>query len=248
MGKSFLQERQEDFLPKLAPSGKERIRYVPHKSYDEQQLRLTNAHLFIIRNACKYLYWGCHGICPPRVVAKTLFDAVRRSVDVRLITNSQTASITLMMRGLLGWMYSESSNHFRYLLENGVKVYEWQKPRAFHSKYLVIDDVAASIGSYNIARGSTFHHTESNVIITCGEFPVSVRNQFEVDFLDCREILLPEVHHPPDRSNPYTRLLHPRNRLNDQSLLPDGVLKDLRAGRIKAITLEGKPYARPSIP
>ena len=241
----FVRRHREDLMPPLEISGAERIRYVPHKPYDEQLLRLTNAHLMLLRNAQEYIYWGCHGIRPPAVIAETLIDAVKRGVDVRLITNSKHASRTLMLRGLLGWMYYESSNHFRHLIENGVRIYEWQKPGAFHSKNLVIDDIVASIGSYNIARGSTFHHTESNVIVTDGNFPIKVREQFEIDFDDCREIPLMEVPHPNPKADPYLRPLHPRNKLIDATLLPDSVRRDLEANRVKSIRAEEERLCPP---
>jgi cardiolipin synthase len=230
----FREEHAKDLFPKLKATGDERIRYIPHKPYDEERLPLTNAHLMLLRNAQKFIFWGCHGIRPPRIMAETLVEAVRRGVEVRLITNSRKSSQTLMLFGLLGWMYWESSNHFRYLLQNGIRLFEWQKPGAFHSKNMVIDDVVASIGSYNIARGSTFHHTESNVIIYGGNFPVKVRQQFEIDFKDCREIFLDEVKIPSERTDPYKRLLHWRNFLIDNSLLTEAVRMDLQAGRHKS--------------
>ena len=51
-----------------------------------------------------------------------------------------------------------------------------QKPGAFHSKNLVIDDVVASIGSYNVANVSTFHHTESSVVVYGGDMPATVKS------------------------------------------------------------------------
>ena len=231
--KIFREKHAEDLFPPLKETGAERIRYIPHKPYDEERLPLTDAYLMLLSNARKFIFWGCHGIRPPRVIAETLIEAVRRGVEVRLITNSRKSSRTLMLFGLLGWMYRESSNHFRYLLQNGIRIFEWQKPGAFHSKNLVIDDVVASIGSYNIARGSTFHHTESNVIVYGGSFPVRVREQFEIDFKDCREILLNEAKIPTARTDPFKRPLHWRNFLVNNSLLPESVRLDLQAGRFK---------------
>ena len=80
-----------------------------------------------------------------------------------------------MGRGLLGGMYWECSNYFRWLVERGIHVHEWQLPGAFHSKNLVVDDTVAAVGSYNLANGSTFHHTESAVIVPGGPFPHEVR-------------------------------------------------------------------------
>ena len=229
----FEREKAEGYFPPLAETGVERVRYVPHKPYDEERLPLTEAFLLMLRNARRYIYWGCHAVRPPRVFAETLAEAAARGVEVRLITNSRKSSQALMARGFLGLMYMECANHFRWLVERGVKVYEWQLPGAFHSKNLVVDDVAASVGSYNVASGSTFHHTESNVFVYGGDFPAQVRRQFEVDLQDCREVTLAETTVPKPLLDPFRRLLHPRNLLIDRSLLTEAVRRDLDAGRIK---------------
>jgi phosphatidylserine/phosphatidylglycerophosphate/cardiolipin synthase-like enzyme len=183
----------------------------------------------LLRSARRYIFWGCHGIRPPQVIAETLVDAVRRGVEVRLITNSRRSAHTLMFFGLLGWMHWESYNHYHYLLKNGVRVFEWQKPGAFHSKNMAIDDAVASIGSYNIARGSAFHHTESNVIVYGGDFPAQVRRQFEIDFMDCRELSAEAVKAPWAWADPYRRALNDRNFLINAALLPKKVRRDLNA-------------------
>jgi phosphatidylserine/phosphatidylglycerophosphate/cardiolipin synthase-like enzyme len=130
-------------------------------------------------------------------------------------------------------LYRECANHFHWLIEHGVRVFEWQKPGAFHSKNLVIDDVVAAIGSYNVANGSTFHHTESTLIVYGGDMPASVRQQFEIDFKDCREVQLSETKVPSRKHDPFLRVLDHRNLLIDRSLLTDGVRQDLDAGRVK---------------
>ncbi|MGB1012198.1 MAG: phospholipase D-like domain-containing protein [Thiolinea sp.] len=210
----------EHEIPELTATGKDQVRYVAHKPYDDNELVMTNAYLALIQKAEKYIYWGCHGTRPPNVIAGALTDAAQRGVDVRLYTNSRHASQTLMLFGLMGWMYRESQRHFRGLLQGGVRVFEWQKPGAFHSKNMVIDDVFAAVGSYNIARGSTFHHTESNVFVTGGEFPLAVRKQFEIDEQDCAELTLKSVPAPGASTDPYQRPLNPRNQMVAKSLLP----------------------------
>ncbi len=203
------------------PSGITQARYVAHKPYDDNELVMTNAYLYALQHAQDFIYWGCHGIRPPRVLAEALIAAVERGVDVRLYTNSKHASRTLMMRGLLGWMYWESSLHFHELIKRGVKIYTWQKAGAYHSKNLVIDDVFASVGSYNIARGSAFHHTESNIFVSGGDFPIAVRKQFTLTEKDCKRLTLKDVKSPPDFFDPYRRPMSERNRLIKPELMPE---------------------------
>lgn len=221
------------YFPVLSPTGTERVRYVPHKPYDEERLRMTEACLLMFQKAQKYIYWGCHAIRPPRIIAESLAQAAQRGVEVRLITNSRESSRGLLAHGFFGFLYRECASHFRWLIEHGIRVFEWQKPGAFHSKNLVIDDVVAAIGSYNVANGSTFHHTESTLIVYGGDMPAAVRQQFEIDFKDCREIQLSDTKTPARRHDPFLRLLDRRNLLIDRSLLTDAVKQDLDAGRIR---------------
>lgn len=230
---TFAVEEADACFPPLEPVGPERARYVAHKPYDDQRLRLTEAYLAIFRGARRYIWWGCHGIRPPRIVAETLADAVRRGVEVRLVTNSRHSSRTLMFFGLLGWMYWESRNHFPWLLRNGLRIYEWQLPGAFHSKNLVVDGEIASVGSYNVARGSTYHHTESNLIFHGGALPELVRAQFERDLESCKELRPEEVAPAPARFDPFLRLLHERDLLVPPDLRTPAVEADLAAGRFK---------------
>ena len=230
---SVIESKPPAYFPELSQTGNERVRYVPHKPYDEERLRMTEACLLMFQKAQRYIYWGCHAIRPPRIIAEALAQAAQRGVEVRLITNSKESSRGLLAHGFFGFLYRECANHFRWLIEHGIRVFEWQKPGAFHSKNLVIDDVVAAIGSYNVANGSTFNHTESTLIVYGGDMPAAVRQQFEIDFKDCREVQLSETKTPPRKRDPFLRLLDRRNLLIDRSLLTDAVKQDLDAGHVK---------------
>lgn len=230
---SVIDAKPSAYFPELSPTGTERVRYVPHKPYDEERLRMTEACLLMFQKAQRYIYWGCHAIRPPRIIAESLAQAAQRGVEVRLITNSRESSRGLLLHGFFGFLYRECANHFRWLIEHGIRIFEWQKPGAFHSKNLVIDDVVAAIGSYNVANGSTFHHTESSLIVCDGDMPAAVRQQFEIDHKDCREVQLSETKTPSRKHDPFLRVLDHRNLLIDRSLLTDAVRQDLDAGRVK---------------
>ncbi len=232
---AFMREEGSEYFPYLPKTGDEEIRYVAHKPYDDNELTMTDAFLQLIREAKRYIYWGCHGIRPPRILAEALAEAAARGVEIRLITNSKRASKTLMLGGLLGWMYWESSNHFRWLIERGIRVFEWQKPGAFHAKNIVIDGVFASVGSYNIARGSALHHSESNIFVYGGDFPANVRDQFELDLRDCKEVTLETAKKVRKRFDPFRRILHERNLLLKDYLLTPAVRADLHAGKFKTM-------------
>jgi phosphatidylserine/phosphatidylglycerophosphate/cardiolipin synthase-like enzyme len=219
------------YFPPLPATGDTPIRYVGSKPYDEEFVPLTNEFLHLIRSANTSIWWGCHGVRPPRMFAETLADAAARGVEIHLISNSRTSSRSLMGHGLMGWMYWECSHYFRWLIERGIHVHLWQRPGAFHSKTMLVDDAVVGIGSYNLANGSTYHHTESTVFVHGGDFAAQVKNQFLIDLKDCTELTLAEANTPPRWADPFRRPLHERNLLVDRSLWPEAVKADLDAGR-----------------
>ncbi len=232
---AFMQAGAADYFPTLPATGINRIRYVGHKPWDESAVPLTNAFLHLVRSARKTIYWGCHGIRLPRMMAENLADAAARGVEVHLITNSKRSSRSLMGHGLMGWMWWECSHYFHWLVEHGIHVHEWQLPGAFHSKNMVVDDTVAAVGSYNVANGSCFHHSESSVIVMGGEFPAAVRHQFEVDLQNCNELPLSKTKKyliPLQFFDPWVRPLHERNLLVDRSVWPPQVAADIDAGKI----------------
>lgn len=225
-------QTSEDFSAAL---GKIKIAYVAHKPYDTNKLTLTNLLLEKIAQAKQRIYWGCHGIRPPRIFAEYFIRAIERGVKIVLITNSKVSSKTLMVNGLMGWMYWECTKHFKYLLENGVEIYEWQNPGAFHSKNLIIDNDFVSIGSFNIANGSSFHHTESNILVNDIGFCEKVYQQFLTDLKDCKKIDLQSFKFP--KANAFDRILHERNKLIREDLKTPSIRKDLASGHYKSFPL-----------
>jgi len=208
---AYIYENYKQYFVESKQEGSVSIQYIAHKPYDDNELVLTNIFLSLIKNAKKSIYWGCHGIRPPRIVGEFLADAVSRGVEVHLITNSKKSSQSLMVRGLLGWMYNECTKHYSWLLTRGIKIYEWQLEGAFHSKNFIVDEELASIGSYNIARGSTYHHSESNILVYNREFAKEVKKQFEIDFTKCEEVVLEEIVSNLPKEDAFDRPLHERD-------------------------------------
>jgi phosphatidylserine/phosphatidylglycerophosphate/cardiolipin synthase-like enzyme len=184
----------------------------------------------MFRSAQRTIWWGCHSVRPPRIIAETLAEAAARGVDVRLVTNSRKSSRGLMARGVLGYMYWRASAHFHWLLDHGVRIFEWQLPATFHSKNLVVDGVAASVGSYNVAPGSTFHHAEATVIAYGGALPGLVHDQFVRDFVSCRGLGIDDVRPPARWKDPFRAKLEARNLLVPPDLRTPGVAYDLATG------------------
>lgn len=225
-----LQDEFAGYFCEDASAGKVDVRYVAHKPYDDDDLPLTHAFLSLIKNAELSIYWGCHGIRPPRIVAEYLADAVARGVEVHLVTNSHYSAQSLMAKGLLGWMYKECTKHYRGLLKSGIKIWEWQLEGAFHSKNFLVDDQIASIGSYSIARGSTYHHSESNIFVYDKKFAADVKEQFEDDFEHCKPVWLDDIDKYLPSEDALARPLHERDLMINRDMIPPKMQKELDKG------------------
>lgn len=232
---AYIKKEMPGYFPQIKNFSNASLRYIAHKPYDDNRLNLTNAMLASIKRANNFIYWGCHAIRPPFIVGEYLADAATRGVEVRLITNSRKSARGLMARGFLGWMYYECTRHYRWLLERGVRIFEWQNKGAFHSKNIVIDDCLAAVGSYNVAPGSTYGHTESEVFIHGGDIPRQIKQQFDIDFSSCKELLLENVLASLPRTNAFDDPLTERDFLIDPELLTETVKEKLERGYYKKI-------------
>jgi len=227
--KADIRRARPELFPGPASNGPYDLRYIAHKPHDDGVLPMTNIYLSLISKAEDYILWGCHGIRPPRIYGEYFAAAVARGVNVSIITNSKVSAQTLMVNGLLGWMYWECTTHYKWLLERGVRIFEWQKPGAFHSKNFVMDGRVCSVGSYNIARGSAYHHSESNLLIEGADFAAQIEKQFQVDLGDCKEVTLKDFSPPADDA--FKRPLSERDLLVKPSLIPPDIAAELAAGK-----------------
>jgi len=78
--------------------------------------------------------------------------------------------------------------HYKRLLKNKVKIYEYQE-HFNHSKVVLIDDWV-TIGSSNLDRWGAKWNLEANQEIRDKVFSKSVYKMFQNDFSDCHEITL----------------------------------------------------------
>jgi len=92
-----------------------------------------------------------------------------------------------------------------------------------------------SIGSFNFANGSSFHHSESNIIVNDAAFCDKVYQQFLKDLQDCKKIDLHSLKFP--KVNAFDRILHERNKLIREDLKTPTIKNDLTEGHYKSFPL-----------
>jgi cardiolipin synthase len=133
--------------------------------------------------AARKTFWLTNAYFAPRRGAlPILARAAARGVDVRLLLPG--ASDVPLVR-------HAGHGVFRYLLERGVRIFEYQTS-VLHAKTVVVDGFASMVGSTNMDFRSFHFNSECNVVALDGAVAESLERQFAVDLAGSREITLTE--------------------------------------------------------
>ena len=117
-----------------------------------------------------------------------LVDAVRRGVDVRVLTAGDRSDVKTTLHA--------GRHRYEELLEGGVRIYEYQ-PSMMHAKTIVVDGVWSSIGTMNFDNRSLALNDE-NTLITLDRGVGQRMNAIFMDDLEhAREITLAEWRRRP---------------------------------------------------
>lgn len=136
-----------------------------------------------ISGARKTLYIENSYFVPDDDFRRALERAVRRGVDVRVLTVSNKTDVKTT------WY----AGRYRYeeLLRDGVRIYEYQ-PTMLHSKTIVSDGVWSSVGSMNFDNRSLAFNNESNLVVLDTAFGAQMDSIFFDDLRYAKEIKLQE--------------------------------------------------------
>jgi cardiolipin synthase len=153
----------------------------------------------------------------PRPVSEALAAAAQQGVDVRILVPAHS-----------NWplVHSISRGGYRFLLENGVRVFEWEGPM-MHAKTAVVDGVWCRVGSSNLNNASLMGNWEIDVCVLDGSLAGQLEGLFLADLASSREIVLPTAKSvlPDTVDGPYL----PRQLLDPQGTLPERLEQQLRA-------------------
>ncbi len=117
----------------------------------------------------------------PRPVREALASAARDGVDVRILVPGHNN---------WPWVGSLSRGGYRFLLESGVRIFEWQGPM-IHAKTSVADGLWARIGSSNLNVASLLGNWEVDVGVLDRDFSLQVEGLFLADQASSVEVVLP---------------------------------------------------------
>lgn len=117
----------------------------------------------------------------PRPLSEALAAAAQQGVDVRILVpaHNNWPIVGALSRG-----------GYRFLLESGVRIFEWQGPM-IHAKTSVVDGVWCRVGSSNLNTASLMGNWELDVGILDEGFGRQLQGLFVADLASSTEIVLP---------------------------------------------------------
>lgn len=134
-----------------------------------------NVYLYFISTATKYVYITTPYLLLDNQMINTLIFAAKRGIDVRIIVPSVPDHLIT---------FSVGKTYIKNMIDNGVKVYTYQKG-FIHAKNLVTDDNIATVGSVNLDYRSFFHHFECGTILYETETIKDIYTDFMETLKDC---------------------------------------------------------------
>jgi putative cardiolipin synthase len=159
----------------------------------DQPIQLANELVALFDGATEEILILSAYLIPVPDLEATIERAVRRGVEVRILTNSISSNNHLAA-------HSAYRNHIRQLLSGGAELHEVRidardryvymfppadrKSLALHAKALVIDHDKVFIGSANLDPRSLRINTEMGLLVESEALNARVRMAFEPDFAE----------------------------------------------------------------
>ncbi len=149
----------------------------------KNEISTTYKEIFV--NAEKQITIICSYFIPGGIARKSIKNALKKGVKVRLILASQ--SDVPIAKSAERWMYD-------WLLRKNIEIYEYQ-PTVLHAKMCVVDESLVTIGSYNINNISAYASIELNIDIKDANFAKKVTQTLDTIIKqDCIQITT-TIHH-----------------------------------------------------
>lgn len=171
------------YFPKLDPIG-ESDAHVAFASPRDSISTVQLLYYLAIGAAQKELLIQNPYFLPHSDAIEELKEAVRRGVDVQVMLPAASVIDTPVVQ-------HASHHHFGDLLENGVRVFEYQKT-LLHQKIMIVDGTWSCVGSTNFDDRSFLLNDEISVGFTDPAIAAELREAWLDDLRFCREITLDE--------------------------------------------------------
>ena len=163
---------ERKYFPAPLQKGKEVVRAIGSSS-DDGGGQMYNTLVSAINSAETSIYLTNAYFAPDDVLMNALKEAVKRSVDVKIILPSKTDSRLIFNAG---------RSYYSELLNAGIEIYE-RTDALLHAKTALIDGVWSTIGSTNLDWRSFLHNDEVNAVVLSPEFGAQMNAMFDKDLV-----------------------------------------------------------------
>lgn len=143
-------------------------------------VRASRAIELLLAGSAERVWISDAYLVAPRGIFRTLLDAARHGVDVRLLAPGTSD---------LPHVRNLTRTGYRPLLEAGVRIFEWRGPM-LHAKTAVADGRWVRIGSTNINLLSLIANYELDVLVDDPHLAQQMEDQFRRDLEHSTEVLL----------------------------------------------------------
>ncbi|KXG76602.1 cardiolipin synthase [Thermotalea metallivorans] len=171
----------EAYFPKLSYYGEQLIQ-IAASGPDSDWQSIMQAYFATISSAEEKIWINTPYLVPDESIMMALKTAALSGVDVRIILPSYPDHRTVF------WA---SMSNVEDLLQAGVKVYKYKKG-FIHAKILLVDGIAASVGTANLDMRSFQINFEVNAFIYDKDIVARMEKDFYMDMEDSEEVILEE--------------------------------------------------------
>ena len=167
----------EEYFPKLTESKGAPVQ-ISASGPDSDWESIGQAYFMAIANAKKSVHLVTPYLMPPQHILIAIKTAALSNVEVKIIIPEKSDS------AIVKW---SSFSYIEDLLNAGVKIYFF-KPGFIHSKYMLVDDNFATVGTTNLDFRSIETNFEVNAFIYNKKFSAELTSHFYHDLANCEEI------------------------------------------------------------
>lgn len=162
-----LEEYFEKIIPETSPPQAFCVAYADQPNFTPNLGKSVYADL--IHHALDYLYMSSPYLILDDEILSSLLHAAQSGVDVQLIVphipDKRIAQLV-------------ARTYYPTLLEAGVRIFEYT-PGFIHAKLCIVDDVMATVGSYNLDYRSFYLHYECGCLLIGDPVIPNIRADFE---------------------------------------------------------------------
>lgn len=132
----------------------------------------------IVKMAKEYVYFTTPYLIISEELERELTMAVKRGVDVRIITPGIPDKKTV---------FEVTRSYYEEMVKAGVRIYEYT-PGFIHAKECICDDKAAVIGTINLDYRSLYLHFENGVLMYHCQAVKDMRKDYEETLAVSKEV------------------------------------------------------------